>query len=116
MLRPLIKQLRPLKNAPFCPISASDSDFNPRNTYRVFLWLKSSPSLTLNKIEHFSKVSQLCVHWKHIRWERYPLERFIYCSYRAQAKERRLFFKSKIRNSQSLPAIALAQARQAGKI
>jgi hypothetical protein len=48
---------RPLKNAPFCPISASDSDYNPRNTYRVFLWLKSSPSLTLNKIEHFSKVS-----------------------------------------------------------
>jgi hypothetical protein len=23
----------------------------------VFLWLKSSPSLNLNKIEHFSKVS-----------------------------------------------------------
>jgi hypothetical protein len=37
--------------------AASDSDFNPRNTYRVFLRLKSSPSLTLNKIERFSKVS-----------------------------------------------------------
>ncbi len=23
---------RPLQNAPFCPISASDSNFNPRNT------------------------------------------------------------------------------------
>jgi len=23
--------LRPLQNAPFCPISASGSDFNPRN-------------------------------------------------------------------------------------
>jgi len=36
----------------------ADSDFNPRNTCRVFLWLKSSPSLSLNKIEHFSKVSK----------------------------------------------------------
>ena len=33
--------------------------FQSRNTYRVFLRLKSSPSLTLNKIEHFSKVSLL---------------------------------------------------------
>jgi hypothetical protein len=24
--------MRPLQNAPFCPISASDSNFNPRNT------------------------------------------------------------------------------------
>ena len=48
-----------MKNVPFCPISASDSDFNPRNTFRVFLWLKSSPSLTLNKIEHFLKVSRI---------------------------------------------------------
>jgi len=24
--------MRPLKNAPFCPISASGSNFNPRNT------------------------------------------------------------------------------------
>ena len=29
---------------------------------RVFLWLEFSPSLTLNKIEHFSKVS---LHKKH---------------------------------------------------
>ena len=26
------ESLRPLQNAPFCPISASDSNFNPRNT------------------------------------------------------------------------------------
>jgi len=26
--------------------------------FNIFLWLKSSPSLNLNKIEHFPKVSQ----------------------------------------------------------
>ncbi|MCG6973706.1 MAG: hypothetical protein LJE66_11235, partial [Desulfobacterales bacterium] len=26
------QRMRPLKNAPFCPISASGSNFNPRNT------------------------------------------------------------------------------------
>jgi len=57
---------RALKNAPFCPISASGSDFNPRNTQCIHpkgiscghLWLKSSLSLILNKIERFSKVSR----------------------------------------------------------
>jgi|GEM_PF-2764953 len=56
---------RPLQNAPFCPIPASDSNFNPPPNFgglilkilSVFLWLKFSPSLVLNKIEHFSKVS-----------------------------------------------------------
>jgi hypothetical protein len=35
---------RPLKNTPFCPISASDSNFNPRNTkciplVKIFVFL-----------------------------------------------------------------------------
>jgi len=44
-------------------VSASDSNFKPRNTqcipaFKIFaLHLKFSPSLNLNKIEHFSKVS-----------------------------------------------------------
>jgi len=68
---------RPLKNFPFCPISApapwnakpiplgSDSNFNPRNTQfmdacpDVFFIgvVKFSPCLNLNKNEYFSKVS-----------------------------------------------------------
>jgi hypothetical protein len=51
-----LKRLRPLKNAPFCPISLSGSNFNPQNTLCI-PWLKFSSSLNLNKIEHFSKVS-----------------------------------------------------------
>jgi len=36
---------RPLKNVPFCPISASDEDFNPRNTQcmpvvKIFVFLE----------------------------------------------------------------------------
>jgi hypothetical protein len=31
ILRITNKHLRPLQNAPFCPISASGSNFNPRN-------------------------------------------------------------------------------------
>jgi hypothetical protein len=31
-LRALDDVLRPLQNAPFCPITASGSNFNPRNT------------------------------------------------------------------------------------
>jgi len=36
---------RPLQNVPFCPISASDSDFNPRNTQcipvvKIFIFLE----------------------------------------------------------------------------
>jgi hypothetical protein len=62
-----LKRLRPLKNAPFCPISLSGSNFNPQNTLCIRAcpvgpedrtgWLKFSSSLNLNKIEHFSKVS-----------------------------------------------------------
>jgi hypothetical protein len=58
---------RPLQNAPFCPISVSGSNFNPQNTICIRAcpvgpedrtgWLKFSPSLNLNKIEHSSKVS-----------------------------------------------------------
>jgi hypothetical protein len=59
--------MRPLQNAPFCPISALGSYFNPQNTQCIRAcpvgpedrtgWLKYSPALNLNKIEHFSKVS-----------------------------------------------------------
>ena len=56
--------MRPLQNAPFCPISASGSNFNPQNiqyippvTRSEASALKFSPSLNLSKIEHFSKVS-----------------------------------------------------------
>ena len=28
----VVKETRPLQNAPFCPIQASDSNFNPQNT------------------------------------------------------------------------------------
>ena len=56
--------MRPLQNAPFCPITASGSNFKPRNTQCIppvtrseASALKFSPSLNLNKIEHFSKVS-----------------------------------------------------------
>jgi len=57
---------RPLKNAPFCPISASHSNFNPRNTQcipvvKVFVFSRSKSGifdLNLHKIERFSKVSQ----------------------------------------------------------
>ncbi len=53
---------RPLQNAPFCPISASGlpvlNKMGQSSKYLgIFLRLKLSPSLTLNKIEHFSKVS-----------------------------------------------------------
>ncbi len=58
--------LRPLKNATFCPIPALDSTFCTKWSFssilgilNVCLWLKFSPALNLNKIEHFSKVSQL---------------------------------------------------------
>jgi hypothetical protein len=63
-----------LKNAPFCPIPASGSNFNPRNTQCIPAcpvgpadrtgvanppkFGGGSPSLDLKKIEHFSKVSK----------------------------------------------------------
>ncbi len=65
--------LRPLQNAPFCPISVTCSNFNPQKTQCIRAcpvgpedrtgWLirqssvADSPSLNLNIIEHFSKVS-----------------------------------------------------------
>jgi len=76
---------RPLKNAPFCPIFRLRQGYGVTRLRQaqtgdppvgwgvqvkrgqilileildVFLWLKFSPSLTLNKIERFSKVSAL---------------------------------------------------------
>jgi hypothetical protein len=72
--------VRPLKNAPFCPIPASDSNFNPQNTkcipacpvgpadrtgvVKIIAFLGLEPRLNIKygfnwagKIEHFSKVS-----------------------------------------------------------
>jgi hypothetical protein len=64
--------MRPLQNAPFCPISVSGSTFNPQNTICMDAcpvgpedrtgWLKFSPSLNLNKIEHFSRVSEFVLY------------------------------------------------------
>jgi len=60
---------RPLQNAPFCPISALGSNFNPQNTrcipvVKIFACLELEPQLNIKnrfngagKIEHFSKVS-----------------------------------------------------------
>jgi len=46
--------LRPLKNILFCPISASESDFNPQNTscipvVKIFIFLELEPNLTFFK-------------------------------------------------------------------
>jgi hypothetical protein len=61
--------VRPLQNAPFCPIPASGSNFNPQNTQcipvvKIFAFLGLEPRLNIKngfnwagKIEHFSKVS-----------------------------------------------------------
>jgi hypothetical protein len=60
---------RLLKNALFCPIPASDSNFNPRNTQcipmvKIIVFLGLGPRLNgkykfnwAGKIKHFSKVS-----------------------------------------------------------
>jgi hypothetical protein len=42
--------MKPLKNAPFCPISASGSNFNPQNTQcipvvKIFAFLELEPRL-----------------------------------------------------------------------
>ncbi len=66
--------LRPLQNAPFCPISVSPMSGIYQQAQIFILkilnvwmpvpinylsgWLKFSPALNLNKIEHFSKVSE----------------------------------------------------------
>jgi hypothetical protein len=61
--------MRPLQNAPFCPIPASVSSFNPKNTQcipvvKTFAFLGLEPRLNIKngfnwagKIERFSKVS-----------------------------------------------------------
>jgi len=94
--------LRPLKNAPFCPISASGSNFNPRNTSMYGClsrlasqagWLKFSPSLTLNKIKRFSKVSSFKNRWgpEPLR----PLAISIYC---LRAKPTKMWLCTKEQN------------------
>jgi len=55
-------QKRPLKNAPFWPISASGSNFNPRNikyipVVEIFAFLDLDQISADFEIEHFSKVS-----------------------------------------------------------
>ena len=57
--------MRPLQNALFQSLRLSaQSQRQARilvlEIFDIFLWLKSSPSLTLTKIEHFSKVSEHC--------------------------------------------------------
>ncbi len=44
--------MRPLQNAPFCPISVSDSNFNPQNTQcipvvKIFVFLELEPRLNI---------------------------------------------------------------------
>ena len=46
------KDLRPLKNGPFCPIPASGSNCNPRNTQcipvvKIFAFLDLEPRLNI---------------------------------------------------------------------
>jgi hypothetical protein len=62
--------MRPLKNAPFCPISVSGSIFNPQNTpcipvVKNFAFLELEPQLNskygfnkAGKNEYFSKLSR----------------------------------------------------------
>ncbi len=54
--------MRPLQNAPFCSISASGSNFNPRNilyipVVEIFAFLDLNQISADFEIEHFSKVS-----------------------------------------------------------
>jgi hypothetical protein len=66
---------RPLKNALFCPIfrrrrrlwrdKLRQAQILILETLKVFLWLEFSPSLTLNKIEYYSKVS-MSVEYRHL--------------------------------------------------
>jgi len=54
--------VRPLQNAPFCPISASGSDFNPQNiqyipAVKIIAFLDLEQINADFEIEHFSKVS-----------------------------------------------------------
>jgi len=55
--------MRPLKNTPFCPISVSGSNYNPRNTtcipaVIIFAFLEFEQISGDFEVEHFSKVSQ----------------------------------------------------------
>jgi len=53
--------MRPLKNAPFClrqRTLADQAQILILEILNVFLWLKLSPFLALNKIERFAKISK----------------------------------------------------------
>jgi len=57
------QEVRPLQNALFrsrrlSAQSQRQAQILILEIFNIFLWLKSSPSLTLTKIEHFSKVSE----------------------------------------------------------
>jgi hypothetical protein len=56
-------KLRALKKSPFAQ-SQRQAQILILEILSVFLWLKFSSSLTLNKIEHFSKLSSLPVYLK----------------------------------------------------
>jgi hypothetical protein len=68
--------MRPLQNPPFCPISASGSNFNPQNTkcipvVKIFAFPSGAQALragglNLNKNEDFSKVSEQLEKQKQI--------------------------------------------------
>ena len=59
----MVTYLGPLQNAPFRNLRVSAQSQRQAHPaagleiFNIFLWLKSSPSLTMAKIEHFSKVS-----------------------------------------------------------
>jgi hypothetical protein len=60
-----MRPLRPLKKAPFRSLRLSAQSLRCvqiliLEIFNIFLWLKSSRTLILNEIEHFSKVS-LCI-------------------------------------------------------
>jgi hypothetical protein len=56
-MRQVLYKERPLQNAPFRRLA----QILILEILYVFLWLKFSPSLNLNEIEHFSKVSRSAV-------------------------------------------------------
>jgi len=56
----MIMETETFAKPPFCPISTSGSNFNPRNTQCIPVINPAkagSPSLNLNKNKYFSKVS-----------------------------------------------------------
>jgi hypothetical protein len=127
---------RPLQNAPFCSISASDSNFNPRNiqyipAVKIIAFLDLDQISADFEIEHFSKVSKSKPRMRvgcagatvRNRTADILITSEVLCqlSYGGSKMNRRqyscffrgcpLIYEVKCPN---LPAIALAQARRAG--